>query len=393
LIASGGLSFYNPSMIKTLTVSNFRNHESSRVKTGGAKTIIITGPNGSGKTSLLEAISTLSAGSGLRSASVSEMLRILTESASFGVVAELEDGTGISVSWNEDDTYRRAVIDGNAAPLSDLAKSLRMVWLTPKEDRLFYDSASDRRAFFDRLAASFDPAHAGRAARLSKLLSERAFALKSRAGDDWLGAIEKQLAETAVAVAAARVKYVGEINWILRNKEEGIRNKNENRQAEKSSSLFLIPYSLMISGLLEQKLSDGQSAMDAEREYLEYLSRERTLVHDKMTIDGAHKSDMTMFNKSLNMNVAMTSTGQQKSALLSLIIAHAKLLAAKTTASPVILLDEAAAHLDADARANLFTELAATNSQVWATGIDKALFEEIKDAVFISCENGRIVEQ
>jgi DNA replication and repair protein RecF len=148
----------------------------------------------------------------------------------------------------------------------------------------------------------------------------------------------------------------------------------------------------MISGLLEQKLASGALAADIEREYLEYLGRERVLSGEKMTIDGAHKSDMTMFNQALEMNVAMTSTGQQKSALLALIIAHAKLVAAKTAARPVILLDEAVAHLDSAARAHLFSELSAASSQVWATGIDPALFDGTQDAIFISCENGKISE-
>ncbi|MCL2737562.1 MAG: AAA family ATPase [Alphaproteobacteria bacterium] len=375
-------------MILTLTVSNFRNHESSRIKTCGAKTVIITGPNGSGKTSILEAISTLSAGGGLRGAGSDEMRRISSEQGiGFGVVAELEDETKLSVSWTEGDTYRRATVDGDAAPLSDLARYLRLVWLTPKEDRLFYDSASDRRAFFDRLAASFDSAHAGRVARMAKLLSERAFALKSGAASEWLRAIEKQLAETAVAVAAARVKYVGEVNYFLGHKAYGTGNN------EDENALCPMTYALAIAGVLEQKLSAGQNAMDTEKEYAEYLSDERALVHEKMTIDGAHKSDMTMFNQPLSMNVAMTSTGQQKSALLSLIIAHAKLLHAKTNARPVVLLDEAAAHLDADARANLFAELSETDSQVWATGVCPLLFQGVGGAIFIGCENGRIIEQ
>jgi DNA replication and repair protein RecF len=152
-------------------------------------------------------------------------------------------------------------------------------------------------------------------------------------------------------------------------------------------------YSLTVAGVLEQKLSLGGMAADVEREYAEYLSHERTLVHDKMTVDGAHKSDMIMFNNTLGMNVAMTSTGQQKSALLVLAVAHAKLLRAKIATVPIILLDEATAHLDALARKNLFAELAETDAQVWCTGIDRALFDGIGGAVFISCENGRIVGQ
>jgi len=154
-----------------------------------------------------------------------------------------------------------------------------------------------------------------------------------------------------------------------------------------------LPYALCLVGVLEQKLASGASALDVEKEYLDYLSKNRELVGDKMSCDGAQRSDFDIFNGALDMRVAMTSTGQQKSALLALILAHARLVRAKTGANPVILLDEAAAHLDKSARAALFANLADTNAQVWATGIDPALFTGISDAVFISCENGRINEQ
>ena len=370
-------------MIQTLTISNFRNHVASRVHTGGAKTIIITGPNGSGKTSILEAISTLSAGSGLRSAKMDEILTLPAASrhpsaggelppSGFGVVAQLQNETQLSVSWNAGETHRRARADGDNIPLSSLSEHLRMIWITPREDRIFMDDKSDRRQFFDRLVSAFDPKHSGRTARLSKLLSERAHILKSRCSaseSGWLCAIEKQIAEVAVAVAAARVKYVGEINFFLSD----------------------AGYKTSIKGRLEQAFSTGKFASEIEHEYIKYLSNERPLVHDKMTIDGAHKSDFYMHNESLNMDVSMTSTGQQKSALITLVVAHAKLIAARTGAVPLILLDEAAAHLDLDARKNLFDALSETGAQVWATGIDASLFDGIDGAKFIACENGTII--
>ena len=356
-------------MISILTLSDFRNHESSRVKVGLAGPIIITGPNGSGKTSILEAVSMFAMGGTLRGANMSEIARI-GGTGGFGVVAELCDGTHLSVSWSAGDSLRRARIDGDASALSELSRRLRMVWVTPREDRLFIDAAAERRAFFDRLVASFDPSHSGRVVRLSKLLSERAFALKNGATDEWLLPIERQLGETAVAVAAGRVKYVGELNWFL---------------SEKGAF-----YAVTVSGLLEEKLAAGAFAADIEREYREYLSVERALVADKMTIYGPHRTDFGMFNQTLNMPVMQTSTGQQKSALLSLIVAHADLIRAKTGCTPLILLDEAVAHLDAAARAVLFGGLAKAEAQIWATGIDKALFEDIAGAVFIGCFDGKI---
>jgi DNA replication and repair protein RecF len=358
-------------MIKTLTITNFRNHESYRIHADNARAIIITGPNGSGKTSIIEAISCLSAGTGLRGATMNEILRIEAIDG-FGVVANIADETEISVSWSVGDTYRRAVVDGDKIALSDLSAYLRMIWITPKEDRVFLDEKSDRRAFFDRLIAAFDPVHSGRTMKLSKLLSERSFALKNGAASEWLGGIEKQIAETAVSVAAARVKYVAEVNYFLSQEPKA-----------KSQEPKAVEYIVRLSGWLEDKLTSGMLASDVERQYLEYIGRERNLVGDKMTIDGAHRSDFSMFNKSLNMDVSMTSTGQQKSALMALVVAHAKLLRAVKNVSPLILLDEAVAHLDDVARKNLFDALDATDAQVWCTGIDKELFGGIDGAMFI----------
>jgi DNA replication and repair protein RecF len=227
------------------------------------------------------------------------------------------------------------------------------------------DAAGDRRAFFDRLVAHLDARHAGHVARLSKLLSERAFALKTGADNNWLNAIETQIAGLAVSVAAARLKYAGEINY------------------------FLDSVTVTVTGTIENMLLNNP-ALDVEKEYLKYLGENRTLNNEKMIIDGAHKSDFGVFNKTLNLPAAVTSTGQQKAVLIDLILAHAKLIKAKTGKTPIVLLDEAAVYLDANARARMFAELAAAGAQVWATGIDADVFADIPNAVFVACKNGTI---
>jgi DNA replication and repair protein RecF len=346
-------------MITTLTLSDFRNHETFRVKTNGAKGICFCGPNGAGKTAVLEAASLLCGVGSMRGAGPSEIARI-GGGGGFAVNAELGDETEISVSFAAGDAARRVKVDGDAAPLSALSRFVRMVWLTPKEDRLFADSPELRRAFFDRMAASFDTAHAGRVARLSKLLSERAFALKNGGDAAWLDSVERQLAQTAVAVVAARVKYAAELNY------------------------FLDSVQISLNGMLEMKIANGAAAGDAEKEYSLYLAENRFLIGDKMNADGAHRTDFGAFNKALGLDAAMTSTGQQKRAVLDLILAHANLVAARTGASPVVLLDEVASHLDTAARGEFFSKLAESNAQVWATGVDAALFDGLKDAMVVS---------
>jgi DNA replication and repair protein RecF len=229
------------------------------------------------------------------------------------------------------------------------------------------------------LCASFDATHAGRTARLSKLLFERSFALKNGAGDAWLAPIEKQLAETAVSIATARVQYAGEINYELK-KQAG-----ENFSGIRNISSFIT-----LTGWFEDRLTSGRTASDAELDYFGYLNQNRQLSGDKMVVDGAHKSDFSMFDVTLDKPTHITSTGQQKMALLALILAHARLIRSKTGAAPVILLDEVAAHLDIRARTQLFQELTATGAQVWATGIEHAMFKNITDALFITCDNGTV---
>ena len=142
--------------------------------------------------------------------------------------------------------------------------------------------------------------------------------------------------------------------------------------------------------MIERMLIDGISTGDAERKYMEYLKSNRTLTGDKMILDGPHKSDFGVYNNELQLPAHLTSTGQQKMALLELILGHAKLIHSKTGKRPIILLDEAAAHLDAAARTNLFRELGDADAQVWATGLDKNTFKNVPDAVFVACQDGEI---
>ncbi len=352
-------------MIKSISLTDFRNHNLCRVTTYGRQNIIITGPNGAGKTAILEAVSMLSGDKGMRGAGMTDIARF-GGNGGFCVFAELADETQVAVQYVGGDANRRAKIDGDSATLTDLAKYLRMIWISPREDRLFVEGAAERRTFFDRLVTAFDTTHAGRTAKLSKLLSERAFALKTGADIHWLNALDEQIAGTAVTIAAARIQYAGEINYFLKR------------------------CAVSVSGKLEQMIIDGAKPGDAERSYLEYLKDNRVLVGDKMVIDGPHKSDWGVFNNELKLPAYLTSTGQQKTTLVDVVLAHAKLIHTKTGHKPIILLDEAAAHLDKNAREDMFRELGVAQAQVWATGLDPEIFKDVPNAVFVACQDGQI---
>lgn len=351
-------------MINQITISNFRNHVCSRIRTNGCKNVIITGLNGAGKTAILEAVSLLSGERGLRGADIQNLPKFDGDGG-FSVFATTNDDTDLCVYLNSGEVNRRAKIDNDNAPLSDLAKHLRIIWLTPKEDRIFIEAAADRRAFFDRLAASFEPAHLGRLTRLNKLMSERGGAIKAGADKNWLDVIDKQIAATAVAVAAERIRYAAELNYFFENG------------------------AVSVNGMVE-KLVIENTITNAENIYFEYLQNNRELTGDKMVIDGVHKSDFGVFNKNLNLPAYITSTGQQKAILIDLILAHTKLVHVRTNQKILILLDEAIAHLDEFARTKLFQDLNDADAQVWATGLDEQAFKNIPDTVFVTCKNGSI---
>jgi len=344
-------------MISRLTLTNFRNHETLRIDAGG-RNVVLSGPNGAGKTNVLEAASLLSGTPGFRRAQSEDLARFAAPG--YAVAAELESGGEISVYWDEGMKRRKAKINGEAAALGDLAKHISVVWLTPETDLLFVGAPSPRRAFFDNLAAGTNDAHLGRTQRLNKLLSERAFALKNGRNDAWLSLLENNIASAAAAVADARVRFVAELNHFLSAGEIGI------------------------SGLLEQRIINGDKAGDFEEFYRKYLAENRTLVADRQTVDGAHRTDFSARDLGLGLPADKISSGQQKLLLNRLIIASAKLMSARNPDKKlVILLDEADSHLDARARGELFAELAAVGAQVWMTGVDAAAFADMPDSIAV----------
>ena len=351
-------------MIQQITLTNFRNHECSRITVGNAKNIIITGLNGAGKTAVLEALSLLSGERGLRGADIQTMARF-NGNGGFSVFVNTADENDISVFLNSGESNRRARVNNENVALSELSKKLRIVWLTPREDRIFMESVSDRRAFFDHLITNFEPSHIGHISHLNKLLSERANVIKNGGDKNWLDALDKQIVAMAVSIAASRIRYASEINYFFENG------------------------AVSVSGMLENMLMET-SATKTENAYSEYLQNNRNLIGDKMVIDGAHKSDFGVFNRVLNLPAQITSTGQQKSILIDLILAHAKLIRIKTGAKPLILLDEAASHLDKEVRTKLFSDLNELEAQVWVTGLDTSIFENIPNALFVTCQNGQI---
>jgi DNA replication and repair protein RecF len=346
-------------MIRRLAVSHFRSYESAEVETA-AQMVVLTGENGAGKTNLLEAISLFSPGRGLRRASMEEMGR---ESASIGFSINLKTddhmlGTGVE----HGSTTRLARLNGENTSISAFAEIIRVIWLTPQMDGLFNNAASERRKFIDRMVLAIDSTHGTRVNALDRLLRGRNKLLEENGERRWLDAIEKELAEVAVSVAAARAETVSRLSLIIDHEPETLFPKAK----------------LSLEGLLEAQVLTTP-ALDLEENYRKILHDNR--YKDKAagrTLEGAHRSDLVVHHAGNGAAAERCSTGQQKALLIGLILAQAKLISQMAGFAPVILLDETVAHLDPARRSALYEALNALEAQVWMTGADSAVFEELR---------------
>ena len=383
-VASSGL------WVERLTLTNFRSYATAVVETDAGPQVI-AGANGSGKTNLLEALSLLAPGQGLRRAPFSDLARTgAGGDGSFAVSARAhalagpaDIGTGLAAGAGAGERSGRLVrIDGTTQSGSGvLADYLEIVWVTPAMDGLFTGPASERRRFLDRLILCFDPAYRTIASRFERAMTSRNRLLADGVRDNaQLSGFERVMAETGIAVAAARLEAVAAMGGIV-----------DKRRTRNPNSAF--PWSsFRLEGRIEDDLQ-RLSAIEAEDAYARTLSdmRERDRAAGR-TLDGPHRSDLFVEHGPKALAARHCSTGEQKALLLGLVLAHAELLTERQEgASPILLLDEITAHLDADRRAALFAEILRLAAQAWMTGTDEEAFEGLSGrARFWRVEEGKI---
>jgi DNA replication and repair protein RecF len=374
--------------IRRLTLTNFRSYHAAQVQLDRAGPVVLTGANGIGKTNLIEAISLLAPGRGLRRATMEE-LAFSEGDGAWAVSAEIEGmlglatlGTGIDPPAGEESIpTRKCRIDresvGSATAFAD---HLRVVWLTPAMDPLFNGPASERRRFLDRLVLAVDAQHSSRVAALERSLRSRNRLLEDSPGDShWLDAVEHETAEVAVAVAAGRAETAKRLSAALEASRDTAR---EFPQAQ-----------IALQGWMEQLLPD-HSAVEIEDRYRSLLkdNRARDAAAGR-TLDGPHLSDLVVSHASKNIPAADASTGEQKALLIRLVLAHASLIKQMTGFAPLLLLDEVVAHLDPSRRAALYDALSLLGAQVWMTGADPAAFGDIVGRAQVFLVRGGMVEQ
>jgi len=374
--------------IRRLTLSNFRSYHAAQVRLDRPGPVVLTGANGAGKTNLIEAISLLAPGRGLRRATMEE-LAFSEGDGAWAISAEIEGmlglatlGTGIDPPAGEESApSRKCRIDresvGSATAFAD---HLRVVWLTPAMDPLFNGPASERRRFLDRLVLAVDAQHSSRVAALERSLRSRNRLLEDSPGDShWLDAVEHETAEVAVAVAAARAETAKRLSAAL--------------EASRNNALEFPQAQIALQGWMEQLLPD-HSAVEIEDRYRALLKENRARdTAAGRTLDGPHLSDLVVTHAGKNIPAADASTGEQKALLIRLVLAHAGLIKQMTGFAPLLLLDEVVAHLDPSRRAALYDALSLLGAQVWMTGADPAVFGDIVGRAQVFLVRSGVVEQ
>jgi DNA replication and repair protein RecF len=371
--------------VRTLKLTDFRNY--ARAELGlDARPVVLIGDNGSGKTNLLEAVSLLGPGNGLRSRPYSELCR--NEGAGgFAVAAkivsredEVEIGTGLQAGAREEMTGRTVRIAGKEQSAGALAEHVKLVWLIPAMDGLFTGPASERRRFLDRLVLSVDPKMRTPLGRYDRAMRQRNRLFQMREGSRALfEGLEEQMAEAGAAIAAARLDATSRLVTLI----------EEMREAGGEGPF---PWAeIALQGRLEDALS-SHSATEVEDEFRALLeeSRERDRAACR-ALEGPHLSDLIVSHGPKHAPASHCSSGEQKALLIGLILAKAELIKELEGVSPLVLLDEVAAHLDQARREALFGQILALKAQAWMTGTDRDLFAPIaQEAQIFAVNRGKI---
>jgi len=323
--------------------------------------VILTGANGAGKTNLLEALSFLAPGRGLRRATLAQVARHQS-GGSWGVAAVLDGPSGRFEigTGREAGTERRALrVDGEPAKAGDLVGLVAALWLTPTMDRLFVEGASGRRRFLDRLILGIEHGHSAHAGAYEHAMRERTRVLKEQGADPgWLTALEATMAKHGVAMAAARRRGVALLDDMCARRQGAFPAARLSLSGDVERWLDQMDedqaQARLAKSLADARLRDGQAGA--------------------ATI-GPHRTDMTVRHSAKNLNAGECSTGEQKAVLISMVLSQARVQLNQRGLAPLMLLDEVVAHLDSTRRVALFDELSELDAQSWLTGTDQSLFD------------------
>tara|TARA_A100001011_G_C14236619_1_gene811306 strand:+ start:289 stop:1512 length:1224 start_codon:yes stop_codon:yes gene_type:complete len=362
---------YKNFYIQKLTLKNFRNHGILNLNLKNSS-ILIYGENGCGKTNILEAISLLSQGKGLRKASIENFLiqeetfndqhKVWGINVDFvGPNGKFNIGTGLYKTSSKNSRIAR--VNSDYAPLNSLGKILNLSWITPQLCVLFLSSMSEKRRFIDRLTSSIDSLHLNRVYRYEKLLRQRnKILMKSNFDHTWLDTIEFQISELSIAITARRLDLIDELENLYKTE---LKNN--------SLTEYFPSADIVISGKIESLLIEKPAA-----EVEDYIKAElkKSRYNYDLFIPGPNNASIEIFNKKNKKNLDISSTGEQKLLLISIVLSHARMLHKKFNMAPILLLDDIIEHLDKEYRTALFLETSRHDAQSWFTSTSKDAFSD-----------------
>ena len=363
--------------LSRLRLTAFRNYTAAALDLD-ERHVVLTGPNGSGKTNLLEAVSVLSPGRGLRGASF-DTLQAHGSDILWAVAATVEtpDGPSDIGTGALPDAGRRVRINGaNARSIEAMSDYLRVLWLTPAMDGLFSGPAGERRRFLDRLVTTLIPSHSSAVGDYEKAMRQRNKLLEEGGDTRWLSAIEAQMAELGASIHLNRTDSLQHLQLLI---AQSLDDAN-------------FPAALLSLTPLFDEGEEPATSTDLEMALAQRWHAHRGLDRAAgRTTSGPHRVDLHVMHAQKYMPAALGSTGEQKALLIGLILAHARLVRLRTGIVPFLLLDEIAAHLDPDRRRALFAALDGLETQCFLTGTDALLFEALEGrAQRISVRDGRL---
>lgn len=376
-----------PLHLQKISLTCFRNYEALRLDVGSAPQVVLVGANGAGKTNILEAVSLLTPGKGLRAADLDELTRREAPGQQapggaplWAVAAELESAHGLfmrigtGLDRTRADTARRVIrLNGKEVKgQRNLSEHVAAVWLTPQMDRIFIDGTSARRKFLDRLVFAYVPDHVTQLNRHEKNLRERLRLLTEHRAPDprWLDTLEQQIAADAISISAARMHLLARLTHHL---------------SLLSSRETLFPVPQVTLACTVAQLLEAVPALEAEDRLQNALRMARGAdAGAGRSTQGAQRADFKVMYAAKDMPAEYCSTGEQKGLMLAIILGHAMMMKAERGFVPLLLLDEVAAHLDDSRRAQLFGQLSALGGQVWLTGTDARLFEHLPQAAIFN---------
>ena len=365
--------------LSQIRLSNFRNYQELEIKIDKAP-VVLVGRNGAGKTNLMEAVSLLAPGRGLRRSGKDEIIfrylendrpsaKVWAMSTKLTTnISEWQIGTGML----EEGKQRIIKINQQIESQAKLAKICAVSWLTPQMDGLFLGSPNSRRHFLDRLAIAFDPAHSGRLSRYDKLYRERNRMLANEIKDTtWYQVKETLLAETGVAIMATRFALIEDINRTVYHMQTEFPKFKAELVGGGAELLHKIP-AIELEDKIKHSAMQSRKANDA-------------------SMMGPHMTDLYLTHSQKNQLAKEASTGEQKALLITFILAHAQLQTDRLNKPPILLLDDVAALLDPWRRDALFDACSALAGQVWYSGSDERSFHSLKSkAQYFYVDDGSI---